>query len=103
ILRTIAGVTCRAAVAHADVQIAVRSELQLPAVVVRERLRDAQQDPRGRRIGAIRIRLRHPIAGDDGGSRSGRLRVVDEEEAVLLVMRMKRDAEETALAAAEGK
>src|SRR5204862_4240758 len=91
----------RSAVAHANVQIAIRPEWQLAAVTVREGLRDPQQDLRGRGVGTIRIDRRHAIARDHGGSRSYRLGVVDVEEAVLLVLRMEGDAEQSALVAAE--
>ena len=53
-------IAAAAAVAHADVQVAIRAEREHPAVVVGERLVDRQQDraPIGSAAIAVRARLR---------------------------------------------
>ena len=56
VLGVVVRIAAGAAVAGADVEIAVGSELQLPAVVVREnRMRNRQQDRARRGIGAVGI------------------------------------------------
>jgi hypothetical protein len=67
--------------------------------VVRERLRDREQHALGRRVGDVRVG-RHRELRYDG--RSVRYtRVIHEEAAVGLVAGMERQAEQSALAAAE--
>src|SRR5580765_2575466 len=79
VVHRIAGV---AAVAHADVEEAVRAERVEAAVVVRERLRDREEDVLARRIGRARVRV-GVVAGDDRRA-VARARVVHVEEPVLL-------------------
>ncbi len=98
ILRAVARIVAAAAVARADVEQAVRAEAQRAAVVVFERLRDGQQHLRRRGIGAVRIGRARAIRRDHRRAVAG-ARVVDEEAAVGRVERMKREAEQAALAA----
>jgi hypothetical protein len=65
--------------------------------VIRGRLLDAQKRLRGGSVGAIRI-ARHAVPRDDRVALQ--VGVIDVEEAVFLVARMKGEAEEAALAAA---
>ena len=88
-----------AAVAHADVEVAVRAELQLPAVVVGVRLGDRQEDGFAERVGAVTVERRHVVPRHDGLSRT--VGVVHEEETVGRVGRVKRGREQTLLAAAD--
>ena len=90
------GVVGGAAVAHADVEVAVGPELELAAVVVRVGLRDGQQDPRARRVGLVGIAGGDVVAGDDRIALE--IRIVDEEEAVVGVVGVERDREQAALA-----
>ena len=101
ILRAIAGIVAAAAVAHADVEVAVGAEAQRAAVVIRERLRDRQDDSLRTSASA-----RFAIAGADAIRRDHRravagARVVDVEPAVGRVLRMKREAQQAALAAGD--
>ncbi len=57
-------VALRSAIARRDVQVAVRTERQLAAVVVGRRMVDAEDDGPGSRIGDIRIAGRSLIALD---------------------------------------
>jgi hypothetical protein len=66
--------------------------------VVRERLVDTQQHVRGGGIGQVRVGRAAGVAGDHRVAVD--VGVVDEEEAVLGVARVERQAEEAALAAA---
>ena len=83
------------AVAHADVQKAVGSELQLPAVVRGEILLDRLEDQARRGVGDVRI-------GRDAVPRdhriSAQVRIVDVESAVCEIVRVKREAQQPALA-----
>ena len=93
-----------AAVAEADVEVAVGAEGDRPAVVVRRGLVDAEEHALGGRVGPERVRggpgelgharLEHADAGlgalDGGG-------VADEQAAVRLVARVEREPEEAAL------
>src|SRR3954469_21552331 len=63
-------------------------------------MRNRQQDCAGRRIGAIGIR-RHLVARQAVVAVA--VRVVDEKEAVVAILRMEGDAVKTALAAAENE
>ena len=99
-------------VAHAHVQIAIRAEHQVPAVVIRERLRDERATVRpdqvlaGREVGAERIVLRAVDARDNGIAR--KVREVDEHASRSLAVhgvphrragRLNGEPEESALAA----
>ena len=96
-------VVARAAIAEPDVEIAVRSEREVSAVVIGERLRDdalrpveLQIESRGR-IGDERIgRARE--ARDDGVAVW--VREVDVEAAARRVIGREREAEQALLAAA---
>src|SRR5262249_15850245 len=91
-LRTVLGVAGGAAVPHPDVELAVRPELELPAVVVRVRLLDEEelaQPPGG---GApVRTRLADPGVALDAG-------VVDVELVVRAVLRMEGHRQQPLLA-----
>ena len=71
ILRAMIGIVARAAVAEADVEVAVGSEREMPAVVIRERLRDdggavGRQSEIEARSGVGDERIgRSPEPGDD--------------------------------------
>ena len=92
------GIVARPAVAHPDVQIAVRPEHQVAAVVVRERLRDERraatplQIEAGRGVRDERIRRRSAEPRDHG------VAGVDEEPSARRVRR-EREAEQPAFAA----
>ena len=93
-LPVVLGVSPAPAVPHADVELAVGPELDLPAVVVRERLVHEQQlpcrtEPRSARVGAKLDDAR--VAAPVG--------VVDVEAAVLCVVRVKRHREQALLGA----
>ena len=87
-----------AAVAHADVEVGVRSELQLAAVVVRVRLGDRQEDDRAERVGGVPVERRDVVPRHDGLPRQ--IRVVHEEEPVGRIGRVKRRRQQPLLAAA---
>ena len=93
------GVVGGAAVAHPDVELAVGPELELPAVVVPERLVDREQGPAARRVRDVRVARGDRVARDHGVARE--VRVVDEEEAVRAVVRVERRREQPLLAAAD--
>ena len=97
ILRAIPRVVPRAAVAHAKVEVPVRPELDHATVVIGEGLRDHEQRLflGGR---DVRIRRGDPVLGDHRRA-IGRARVVHEEPAVLLELRMEREPQEALLAA----
>ena len=78
-------------VAHANVEVAVGAELQLAAVVIAEGLGDSEQHSARQRVGHVGI-ARHGIAREDGIA--GRVRVVDVEESVSAIVRMKGDTEQ---------
>ncbi len=91
VLRAIAGIVGRSAIAHADVEHAVGTEADHSAVVIGERLRDRQQrklvDARG---GRARVGM---IFGDD--RRAIRLaRVIDEEPPVRGELRVEGEAQQ---------
>ena len=101
-------IVARAAVAEADVEIAVRTEREVAAVVIGERLRDerrpvgaapAQIEPR-RGIGDDRVR-RAAEARDDGVA--GAVGEVDEEAAARRRVRRKREPEQSLLAARDDR
>ncbi len=105
ILRAMIGVVAGPAIAEADVQVTVRAEREMSAVVVRERLRDrgrpvrtteAEIEPRRRigdeRIGRAAKPRHHRVAGP--------VREVDEEASARRVGR-ERESEQAALAAGE--
>ena len=104
VLREVVGIVSGPAVAHPHVQVAVRTERQMTAVVVRKRLLDqrrragtvpAQVEAR-RRIGDERIR-RAPEPRDDG--MAVRVREVHEEAARQSGVRREREPEQPLLAA----
>ena len=82
-------------VADSDVQIPVRPERDMPAVVIRERLPYLHDDLLGGSIDVLRTRPRL-IPGDDGSPRrcGG---VVDVEIPVVLVIGVEREAEQSLL------
>ena len=90
-------VVLAAAVAHADEHGAVGGEGEQAAVVVREGLVDREQDVLAVGVGDVGIGADR-VARDDRVA--GVVRVVHEEAAVVLVVGMERDAEQSALAAA---
>jgi hypothetical protein len=92
-LRVAAG----AAVAHPHVQPAVRPERQHPAVVVGERLRDVEDQPRRRGIGAGGVGA-HSVALH--ARVPGQVGVVDVEVAVGGIRRVEGQPEQPPLAAA---
>src|SRR6185312_4277838 len=94
-LRAVARITPRAAVAHAHVEKPVRVELQLAAVVVRERLMHEEELPRRRRDRAA-------VAGPelDYARISVAIRVVHVEAMVLRVVGMECNREQPLLTAA---
>src|ERR1043165_1064508 len=99
VLAVIVRIAAGAAVADADVEVAVGPELQLAAVVIGELgVRDGEDDGAAGDVGAV------GIGGEDGVARDGdvavRRGVVDEEETVRRVVRMEGEAEEPALVAA---
>jgi hypothetical protein len=98
VLRAIARIVARTAVAHADVEKPVGTEPQRTAVVVLERLRDHEQDAGGRRVRALRIRADAVFRDDCGAVRASR--VVDEQPAIGAIRRVKCDTEQAPLAAA---
>ena len=103
ILRAVHRIVARSAVAHADVEIPVRPEREVAAVVVGERLRDdalavrpPEIEPR-RRIGAERIGRRAPEPRDD---RVGlQVDEVDEDAAARRVIGREREPEQSLLTA----
>lgn len=72
-------IECRAAITHADVEVAVGAEFDHSTIVVRVWLSDHEQD--SLRGAGLRGVCRCAIFGDDGRS-VGDTRVVDEEAAV---------------------
>src|SRR5262249_5998582 len=108
ILRAVAGVAPCAAVTEADVQVTIRSEHEIAAIVIRKRLRDER-----RTAGAAppqvesRHRVRHrgivrsPESRDDGVT--GTVGEVDEEPAARRGVRRKREPQETLLAAGDDR
>src|SRR5436190_15822728 len=95
VLRAVAGVAGGAPVTHADVQAAVRPELQLAAVMVPVRLLHEQQPARARDD-----RLAVPRAELDDARVAVQVGVVDVEAMVLLVARAERHREQPTFAPA---
>ena len=87
-----------AAIPHADVEKPVRTELELSAVVVVERLVDRQQRHAAERVGDVGVRGDR-VPRDDGVPDG--VRVVDVEEPVLGVVRMKGRGQQPLLAATD--
>jgi hypothetical protein len=87
------GVHVAAAIAKADVEVAVRPEGDVSAVVIREGLGGCQNLKRGAGVGGIRCRSRVP------NDARGRVGVGDEELPVGLVVGMERKSEESLLTA----
>jgi hypothetical protein len=90
-------VTFPAAVAHADVEVAVRAEGHLAAVVVAVGIVDLHDHPR-----AVRIRLVGVVFGDlvldeQGGAVEPEVGVADVKKAVLLELRVEFDGVEALL------
>ena len=93
------GSLAAAAVAHPDVEVAVRPEGDAAAVVVRVRLAIDEELAAGRAlVDVVRVRG-DPVFVDDRGAVDAR-RVVDVQLAVRLEARVEREAEEAAFAAA---
>jgi hypothetical protein len=90
VLRARLRIVARSSVAHADVEVAVRTELERAAVVIRIGLRDDEEDLRGRGIRRVRRGGRRGVARDDGRA-VRRARVVDEELPVGGVLRMEHE------------
>jgi hypothetical protein len=101
VLPVLEGIAAAAAVAGADVQIAVRPELEIAAVVIGlARVRDRQQDETA---GAVRdVGIGGDVVPGDLDGAVALPRVVDEEEAVGRVVRMEGQPQEPALATAAG-
>ena len=97
ILAVLVGIVGQAAVAGGDVQITVGPERDRPALVVPKRLLDLEQSLFRVGVGPIRVVFRHAEPRD--GNRVGLLRfggrVVDEELAVVAILRMKRQAQKS--------
>src|SRR5712691_8683518 len=87
-------VPARASVAHPDVEISVRPERELPAVVIFERLPDLEDDDLACfvRDRAVRREAR------DLSAQWATARVVEEEDSAPVEVRRERDAEEPLLA-----
>ena len=98
VLRAVLRVAAAAAVAQADVQVAVGAELHLPAVVVGVGLVDEQHLLRAGRVSQVRIACADAVAGDDGVAAV--VGVVDVEIAVGGVVRMEGQAQQSLLIAA---
>ncbi len=94
VLRPVLRVARAAAVSHPDVELAVRPELELAALVIRVRLVDQEELPHPKRRAPVGA---GPVLGHDGVAVE--VHVVDEEPPVLLVIGMERDREQPALAA----
>ena len=91
----VAGVATRAAVANPNVEKTVWSERELATIVIGIRLANRQE----RRCGALqKVSVLAFAKAHDLGV-AGRIGVVDEDEAVVLVERAIRDSEQTTLAA----
>jgi hypothetical protein len=94
-----------AAVTDGDVQVAIAGpEQQGAGVVVELRLVELEQRPLRRRIRAVRVcrrnaELRDParVVLTDGPARPQRRAVIDEQASVVGIVRVERQAEETAL------
>src|SRR5206468_1020316 len=101
VLRIVVGVTAASAIAGRDIQKSVVGpELELAAVVVRKWLGEVQEDLFRSRIGEVRVACRDLVARDDrfearGPAGTG---VVDEEEAVLRIIRVEREAQKSLFA-----
>ena len=95
-------VAAGAAVAEAEVQVAVRAERELPAVVVRVRLVEGEEDALGGRVEQRRQRLVGDAElGEHGVAVALARRVVDEGARVVRPVGMQRQPEQALLAAAE--
>jgi hypothetical protein len=96
VLAVAVGVAARAAISKPDVEVAVRPEREMPAVVVRVRLVD-REDHLGRPgIRPLRI-VADPVARHDRVAAN--VRVVDVEAAVVGVVGFERESQEALLAA----
>ncbi|KXJ04804.1 hypothetical protein AC249_AIPGENE5364, partial [Exaiptasia diaphana] len=91
------GVGLGSAIAVANVEIAVGSELNLTPAMDGGGLSDGDQDHATGRIRNVGV-LRHRVAGDHGSV--GGVGVVDEEEAVGVVVRVEGDAFDAAFESA---
>ena len=99
VLRPVAGVTRRAAVAEADVEVAIRAEGEHAAVVVGERLGYGEEHPLGARQRHVRVRRDAELRDHGGPVRLPG--VVDEEAAIGAELRVEGEAQEPALAAGQ--
>src|SRR6266511_2288254 len=91
ILSVLLRITAAAAVAQSDVQVAIRTKVELPAVVVGKRLRLSQDRVSRIGIGDVWIFRRNCVAGHHGVARI--VRVIDVEESVSGVVRVESEAE----------
>ena len=98
VLCVVVGITAAAAVADADVQIAVRAEDDVAAVVIAERVCHREELAFRRRVRHIGVRRAAQVFRDDDRT-VGLARVVDVELAAGPELRMERKAEKPALAA----
>ena len=103
-LAVVQAVVLIAFIAQRDVEITVRSKVQVAAVVIAVLIEHRQQIRLGTRQRGIRIVARYLKARDylmppRAGLRGGFIGVVKEEEAVRRVARMERHAEHSLLAA----
>ena len=97
VLAVLQRVAATAAVAQPDVQVAVRAEGQLPAVVVGERVGQREQDALAGRVGRLQVG-RGGQLGDDRRAVAGSA-VVDEEAPVGGEVGVEGQAQQPALAA----
>jgi hypothetical protein len=95
VLRAVAGVAARAAVAGGDVEVAVGAEVDPAAVVVAEGLVDLQDDAAAERVGDVRVGA-DGVLVDEGVAADG---VVDVELAVGVVVGVEGQAQQALLAA----
>jgi hypothetical protein len=98
ILRIVVLITAAAAVADADIQIALWPEGHVAAVVIAERMRHVEKRPFAGRIRKV-LASSAPEEFRDNDGAVGLARVVDVELAIGAVKRMERKAKEAALAA----
>ena len=96
ILSVLLRVPAAAAVAQRDVQEVIRAECQLPAIMIRERLVLSQDKVSRVWICDVGIFGRNRVAGNHGVTVY--VRVINVEESVIGVVRVKSEAEQTLLA-----
>ena len=99
VLGVVAGIIARAAVPLPDVEQAIGAELDRPAVVVGERLGDAQEEPLTRRVRDIRVPGVDSVLDDVVGVGLPGAGVVDVEPAVARELGVERQAQQALLPA----